>query len=129
MLSKYRNRVEIIADILNIVIDGARKTQIMYKGNLSYKLLTRYLGEVIGAGLVCVGEKTNLYKLTKKGEAFLNHFDNYSRSREEVSQHLHKMRNLRATLDDMCTFGRPHRNTSTQEDFGFPKGTGRHNAK
>jgi predicted transcriptional regulator len=105
-LSKYRNRIEIIADILDIVKPGARKTQIMYKGNLSYKLLTRYLGEVVGAGLVCVGEKASIYRLTEKGEAFLRHFESYSRSRVEVDQHLNNIKNLRAMLEDMCMFGR-----------------------
>jgi predicted transcriptional regulator len=101
-LSKYRNRVEIVADILNIVENGARKTQIMYKGNLSYKLLTRYLGEVIGAGLVCAGEKTGLYQLTEKGKMFLKHFENYSKSRNVAEQNLSNMKTLKAKLEKMC---------------------------
>jgi predicted transcriptional regulator len=101
-LSKYRNRVEIVADILNIVENGARKTQIMYKGNLSYKLLTRYLGEVIGAGLVCAGERTGLYQLTEKGKMFLKHFENYSKSRNEAEQNLTTMKTLKTKLENMC---------------------------
>jgi predicted transcriptional regulator len=95
--------VEIIADILDIVEEGARKTQIMYKGNLSYKLLTRYLGEVIGAGLVCVGERTRLYQLTEKGRMFLKHFEGYSKSRNVVEQNLSNMKNMKTKLEHMCT--------------------------
>jgi len=101
-LSKYRNRVEIIADILNIVGDGARKTQIMYKGNLSYKLLTRYLREVIGAGLVCAGETANIYQLTEKGKMFLKDFEDYSLNRDEVMEHMTAMNGLRNKLEGMC---------------------------
>ena len=111
MLSRYRNRIEIIGDILSIVKDGARKTQIMYKGNLSYKLLTRYLSEIIGAGLVCFAEKTQMYRLTEKGEMFLRHFEDYTRSRTEAHLQLNNMRGQRALLEKMCSFGKinkPH---------------------
>jgi predicted transcriptional regulator len=101
-MSRYRNRVEIIADILKIVGGGARKTQIMYKGNLSYKLLTRYLREVIGAGLVCVGEKANIYQLTEKGKMFLEDFKDYSLSRAEVEEHTTAMNGLKTKLEGMC---------------------------
>jgi predicted transcriptional regulator len=102
-LSKYRNRIEIVADILSIVKNGARKTQIMYKGNLSYKLLTRYLAEVIGAGLVCAGEKANLYQLTQKGEEFLQEFESYSRNRVDAEKRIGNVRTLRAKLEDFCS--------------------------
>ena len=101
-MSKYRNRVEIIGDILNIVRSGARKTQIMYQGNLSYKLLRSYLREVIGAGLVCVGERSNIYQLTEKGKMFLKDFEDYSRSRNEAEQHLTNTNSLKAKLEGMC---------------------------
>ena len=102
-MSKYRNRVEIIADILNVVGDGALKTQIMYKGNLSYKLLMRYLREVIGAGLVCAGERANIYQLTEKGKMFLRDFKDYSVNRAEVAEHMTAMNGLKTKLEGMCT--------------------------
>ena len=49
---RYRNRLDIIADVLEVAKGGARKTQIMYGANLSYRLLTRYLKEVMDTGLV-----------------------------------------------------------------------------
>ncbi len=94
--------MEIIGDILNIVRDGARKTQIMYRGNLSYKLLRSYLREVIGAGLVCVGERSNIYQLTEKGRMFLKDFEDYSRSRSEAEQLLTDMHSLKTKLEGMC---------------------------
>lgn len=76
----------------------------MYKGNLSYKLLTRYLGEVIGSGLVHIGENANMYRLTEKGETFLKHFENYAKNCTEAEHHLNNIKNLRELLEDMCIF-------------------------
>ena len=50
-MSRYRDRLQIIADILVIASRRARKTQIMYQANLSYRLVCRYLGEVLDAGM------------------------------------------------------------------------------
>jgi predicted transcriptional regulator len=115
-LSKYRNRIEIIADILDIAKDGARKTQIMYKGNLSYKLLTHYLREVVGSGLVYVGENASIYRLTEKGEAFLRHFESYSRSCTEARQYLNNVKSIRAILEEMCMFKRSIGHASSEDD-------------
>ncbi|NIO36932.1 hypothetical protein GTO27_04425, partial [Candidatus Bathyarchaeota archaeon] len=55
-MGKYRSRLQIIADILSVVRDNdARKTRIMYLANLSWDLLTRYLNELIEAGLMRCG--------------------------------------------------------------------------
>ena len=52
-MGTYRNKFDIIADILRVVKDnGAKKTQIMYGANLSYTVLTRYLNLVLDACLI-----------------------------------------------------------------------------
>jgi predicted transcriptional regulator len=128
-LSKYRNRIEIIADILGIVKNGARKTQIMYKGNLSYKLLTYYLHEVVGSELVYIGENASIYQLTEKGEAFLRHFENYSRSCTEAEQHLNNMKSLRAMLEEMCIFKHSSEYASSDGDANNSEKSNRNDAK
>lgn len=40
--SKRRDKIDIIAEITNIAKDGALKTQIMYKANLSFSQLNIY---------------------------------------------------------------------------------------
>lgn len=111
--------MEIIADILNIVRNGARKTQIMYKGNLSYKLLKRYLREVIGAGLVCAGERSNIYQLTEKGKMFLKDFENYSLNRTEAEQHFTDMKSLKTKLEGMCTQKGARRGVDPEDGEGY----------
>ncbi len=84
-MSKYRNKLQIIADILVIVRNGSKKTHIMYQANLSYKLLRKYLDKVITAGLVKT-ENGDSYVLTGKGEEFLNRHEEYSKAHKRAQK-------------------------------------------
>jgi predicted transcriptional regulator len=73
----YRNKIEIIANILEIAKDGSRKTRIMYLGNLSFDLVQKYLKQLENLGLVEVknasgGER--IYSVSHKGQSFLADF-------------------------------------------------------
>ncbi|UCE29613.1 MAG: hypothetical protein JSV85_02525 [Candidatus Bathyarchaeota archaeon] len=97
-MARYRSRLDIIADILGVVSDGARKTQIMYQANLSYKLLTRYLQDVIDMGLVKTEDGT-IYELTSKGSAFLRQFKGYNERRVEAEAQLNGVQNEKMILE------------------------------
>ena len=101
-MSKYRNRLQIIADILDIASRRARKTQIMYQANLSYKLLCRYLKEVLDAGLVSF-EKEECYVLTVRGKAFLSRHEEYSKRCKSLEEHLSNVKYERIVLEKMCS--------------------------
>ena len=100
-MSRYRDRLQIVADILSIVSRRAKKTQIMYQGNLSYKLLCRYLGEVLAAGLVSF-EKGDCYVLTAKGKEFLSQHEEYSKRCKSLEEHLNHVNNGKTVLEQMC---------------------------
>lgn len=100
-LGKYRGRLQIIADILGIIGNGSKKTRIMYRANLSYKLLCRYLAEVLNAGLVKCKEKDS-YVLTPKGDEFLSKYEDYSKRCKGLAEHLHSVNSQKATLEGMC---------------------------
>jgi predicted transcriptional regulator len=102
-MGRHRSRLKILASILSVVSDndGAKKTQIMYKAYLSYKLLVRYLNDVMDSGLVVCGEK-NCYKLTPKGEQFLAKFNEYSRSREDINEQVNHVEDQKLMLEEMC---------------------------
>ena len=102
-LGKHRSRLQILESILSVISDneGARKTQIMYQAYLSYKLLTRYLNDVLNAGLV-VCDDGNCYWLTPKGQRFLATFSEYHRSREVVEENLDHVEDQRLMLEQMC---------------------------
>jgi predicted transcriptional regulator len=101
-MGRYRNRLQIIADILAITSRGAKKTRIMYQANLSYKLLCKYLDEVVAAGLVRFVDG-DCYVLTIKGREFLNRHQEYSKHCEMVEEHLNHINNVKSILERMCS--------------------------
>ncbi|UCC58361.1 MAG: hypothetical protein JSW14_00040 [Candidatus Bathyarchaeum sp.] len=74
---KRRDRLYIIAEILNIAEDGSLKTQIMYKANLSFAQLNEYLSFLIRMGLLKIHkeERKKVYKTTAKGEKYLDRYE------------------------------------------------------
>jgi len=73
-LRKNRDRVEIVADILEICKNDTRKTNIMYQANLSFELLTKYLRLLQHANLIKVDHDGSVYSATDKGLDFLKQY-------------------------------------------------------
>ena len=78
MFNKRRSEIEIIADILKISKNGARKTEILYQCNLSFTQCNNYLSFLINKDIL--EEKTlvnnvnyndKFYKITDKGYSLL----------------------------------------------------------
>jgi len=70
---KRRDRLYIIAEILEVAGEGTLKTQIMYKANLSFAQLNEYLAFLLETDLLKVisDEQKNIYKTTRKGIRYL----------------------------------------------------------
>ncbi|HVB95713.1 MAG TPA: winged helix-turn-helix domain-containing protein [Nitrososphaerales archaeon] len=71
--------MELRMDILTVVRDGAEgPTQIMFKANLSWKLLTQHLKELVGNGILSEHSLKNrlFYRLTDKGISILRSYLN-----------------------------------------------------
>jgi predicted transcriptional regulator len=77
-----RTRIEILESILKVASNGALKTHIMYKANLSHRQLERYLAFLEERGLLGQGvdEDTGsrIYRITEKGFGFLRDFSHVS---------------------------------------------------
>jgi len=99
-MGKYRGRLQIIADILSVVRDGAKKTHVMYQANLSYTLLSRYLNEVLESGLVS-RDNEDRYRLTRRGKNFLDRFNEYSKRCEQVEQQLNNVNDEKTVLENL----------------------------
>ena len=66
---KRRGGFEIIVDILSAAMDGAKKTEIVYKANLNFKRAGNYLAYLAEKRLI---ENTgDEYRTTEKGRDFL----------------------------------------------------------
>jgi predicted transcriptional regulator len=99
----YRNRLEIVKDMLSIIevagTRGSKKTHIMYGANLSYKLLKRYLFEVLDAGLIY--KYKSFYVITKKGKLFLQAYEDIDKEHREIEKHAVRLNNGKAELHKM----------------------------
>ena len=98
---KYRNNVELVGDILAVARDGALKTQIMYRANLSFKLLEKYMNVVLNAGLVMLNHDGR-YLITEKGILFLEKFRGYKRHVKGLRRQSKRVRDVKAALERMC---------------------------
>jgi predicted transcriptional regulator len=73
---KRRDRLQIIAEILDIAKEGALKTQIMYKANLSFSQLNNYLKLLLEITLLETQKRSRrkIYKTTKKGVKYMQRY-------------------------------------------------------
>ena len=104
-MTNYRRRLDIIADILNVVSGKAKKTQIMYQANLSYKVLQKYLAEIVEASLINFEDLSHCYILTDKGRAFLDSYQEYSRTNRHLEKGLNAVRTKKSALERLCSSG------------------------
>lgn len=77
-VSKRRDKLSIIAEILDIAKGGTLKTQIMYKANLSFAQLNDYLKFMLKISLLnrFRANGKDVYAATEKGVDFLQrHFE------------------------------------------------------
>jgi predicted transcriptional regulator len=102
-LRNYRGRLDIIADILQVVSQNAKKTQIMYQANLSYKVLTKYLKEVSEASLAAFECERQCYILTAKGRAFLDAYKEYYRGNRHIEKRLNTITGKKKFLEELCS--------------------------
>ena len=69
-----RDKLEVMADILEVALGGANKTRIMYRANLNFLRANRYLSELLGIKLVVLERDSDgmaLYRTTDEGRVFL----------------------------------------------------------
>jgi predicted transcriptional regulator len=102
-LGTYRTRLAIIADVLLVASGDAKKTQIMYGANLSYKVLQRYLAEITAASLINFDDERKCYVLTDKGREFLEVYQEYSRTSKHVEKKLNDVHAKQKFLYSLCS--------------------------
>ena len=72
-----RSRFEIIGGILSLAMDGVRKTSIVYRANLNFNLVNRYLDLLTREGLISsTGGSARKFKATERGLKFLKAYKN-----------------------------------------------------
>ena len=102
-MGNYRSRLDIIADILQVVSQNAKKTQIMYQANLSYKVLQRYLKDITESSLINFEIAEQCYVLTEKGQEFLEAYKDYAKTNKSIEKRLNDIDNKKKNLEELCS--------------------------
>ncbi len=95
----YREKIDIMAKILEIASGNAKKTQIMYQANLNHKVLQRYLSEMAEASLIKFDKVLGCYIPTENGRAFLNIYNEYVQCNSAMQKWAGNMQQKRAELE------------------------------
>ena len=75
LLGKNRDRVSIIAAILEVANGGSSKTRIMFAANLSFNLLKKYLDLAVDSGFIRLDD--SMYQLTERGREYLKEYRHF----------------------------------------------------
>jgi predicted transcriptional regulator len=102
-LGTYRGKLDIIADILQVVSKNAKKTQIMYQANLSYKVLQRYLKSINAASLIRFETEEQCYVLTPKGHDFIEAYKDFNKTNKRIEKRLNDVDSKKKNLEELCS--------------------------
>jgi predicted transcriptional regulator len=76
---RYRNRIDIIAELLNVACGGTTKTKMMYKVMLSYGQLKEYLQMLTENDLIVYDNANQRFSTTHKGFEFVKRYEDLSK--------------------------------------------------
>ncbi len=97
----YRDKLDIIADILTVASRKPKKTQIMYEANLNFRVLQKYLTELSNASLICFEDETHCYDLTLKGKTFLEAYKQYLKTNRHAEKIIGDVNFRKRTLENL----------------------------
>lgn len=71
-----RNTIRLAVDILETALNGATKTEIVYKANLNFKQVQKFLDFLAKKGLISVvsSNRRKQYQTTEKGKEFVKRY-------------------------------------------------------
>ena len=88
IIGKRRSSMEIVHDVLNVCNNGSiNKTAIMYRSNLSYRQLARYLQMLQDREMIHLDDE-GAYHITADGEKTLRRVTRLIRSIRELQKEL-----------------------------------------
>ena len=99
-MGKNRDRVSIVAAILEAAYHGSSKTRIMLEANLSFALLEKYLDVIRSAGFVQVDNSR--YHLTERGREFLKQYRLFEDRYDSVQKLLEALVSEHDRLTKFC---------------------------
>ena len=77
-MSRKRSNIEISADILRVALTGAKKSHIVYKANLNFKIVRKYMDRLRESGLLAGPTfRDKVYQTTEEGIEYLHRYDEF----------------------------------------------------
>jgi predicted transcriptional regulator len=99
-MRKNRDKLCLVAAILEATNTGGTKTSIMYHANLSFKLLEKYLATANNASLIYKDGST--YRLTEQGIHFLRKYAHFRNRYFRTQKTLKDLAAEREILEKIC---------------------------
>lgn len=99
--NKNRGRLEIVRDMLSVSTERTKKTRIMYQANLSYRLMEKYLRELLESGLLECDDES-CYVITWRGKEFLQLYEEYVDECHRLHEEIRGVRKDKLLLENMC---------------------------
>jgi predicted transcriptional regulator len=78
-IHRYRNRIDIIAQLLDAASSPTTKTKMMYKAMLSYEQLKGYLIMLTENDLIVYDKPSGKFTTTNKGYQFMKGYEDLSK--------------------------------------------------
>lgn len=88
-IHRYRNRIDIIAQLLDAASTPISKTKMMYRAMLSYEQLRDYMLILAENDLIAYDEPTRRFTTTAKGYQFLKRYDELNQLIEPIAEQYH----------------------------------------
>ena len=101
-MGKNRDRLSIIAAILEAANSGSNKTHIMFGANLSFRSLEKYLTIALNSGLIQYDAFR--YHLTERGHAFLKEYKSFEARYAGAQKMLEALCNERERFARFCEY-------------------------
>ena len=85
-IHRYRNRIDIIAQLLDAASSPTTKTKMMYKALLSYEQLKEYLVMLRENDLIAYDKSSGRFSTTNKGYEFIKRYEDLTKLIGPVAQ-------------------------------------------
>ena len=116
LLGKNRDRLGIVAAILEGANSDSCKTRIMFSANLSFALLEKYLHVVVSVGFLQL--QNSKYNLTKRGREFLDDYRRFEGRYVKAQKLLESLDCEREPLTRLCARSKSPKSTELITNVG-----------
>ena len=98
--NKNRSSLEIVRDVLSVATQRCKKTQILYDAHLNYRLLEKYLSNLLENCLLDQVDDS-YYLITSKGKNFLQNYEEHIERCRKIDKDIRHVLKEKMALKNM----------------------------